>query len=88
MNYISHDIAVCETCYVSYHYGVDGIEYPLDTTTELAPLELIPADYDITDISYSPLDDGHKVFSKSPCDGCGSLLAGSRWALVVSEITV
>jgi hypothetical protein len=84
----SHDVAVCESCYMAYHYGIGSVEIAHDPTTGLAPLELIPADYDITDISYSPLDDGHTVFSKSPCDGCGSLLAGSRWALVVSEITV
>jgi hypothetical protein len=87
MNYISHDIAVCETCYVAYHYGVDGIEYPLDTTTELAPLEKISADYDITDNSQFPEGSRHTVFSKLPCDGCGSLLAGSRWPMVVSEFT-
>jgi hypothetical protein len=87
MNDISHDVAVCESCYMAYHYGIGSVEIAHDPTTGLAPLELIPADYDITDISYSP-DDGHTVFSKSPCDGCGSLLAGSRWALVVSEITV
>ena len=98
MRDISHNIDVCENCYMAYHYGIGSIviTYPVrvtveiahDPTTDLAPLEKISADYDITDMSYSPLDDGHTVFSKYPCDGCGSLLAGSRWALVVSEITV
>ena len=80
-------IDVCESCYMVYHYG-NEYEYPADSTTDYAPLERISADYDITDMSYSPLDDGHTVFSKLPCDGCGSLLAGSRWALLVSEMTV
>lgn len=88
MSYISYDVAVCESCYFALYHGVGSGDIAHDTTTGLAPLELIPADYDITDMSYSPLDDGYTVFSKLPCDGCGSLLAGSRWALVVSEITV
>lgn len=88
MRDISYDVAVCESCYMAYHYGIDGYEYPLDSTTDLAPLEKISADYDITDNSFTPRSKRHTVFSKSPCDGCGSLLAGSRWPLLVSEMTV
>jgi hypothetical protein len=81
-------IDVCESCYGVYNYGIDGYEYPSDSTTDLAPLEKISADYVITDMSFTPRGERHMVFSKFPCDGCGSLLAGSRWALLVSEITV
>ena len=77
-------IDVCETCYMAYHYGANSVEIAHDPTTDYAPLGRIPAGYDITDISELE----YTVFSKCSCDGCGSLLAGSRWPLLVSEMTV
>lgn len=84
MIYDSADIDVCETCYMVYHYGIDHVEYEIDSTTDYAPLERVPAGYDIADISYHPKLERFTVFSKSPCEGCGSLLAGSRHPLVIS----
>lgn len=80
----SQDIDVCESCYMVYHYGIDHYEYPLDSTTDYAPLERVPAGYDLADISYHQKHERHTVFSKSPCEGCGSLLAGSRYFLVMT----
>lgn len=80
---------VCEDCLMA-QAGYD--EHELGRAFECDPLNLIPADAVVTDgllreehdCDGEPECDCETVdFSRSSCDGCGSHLAGSRYALTV-----
>lgn len=75
------DIQVCEDCYFAFHNGVD----PEFVTDKPDPLCLIGIDFDINDKCDVDSGAGYSEFSKTPCQGCGSALAGHRFTLEVAK---
>jgi len=80
---------VCTDCYFAHHYGAhehDGEWFAgeSDSPADREPLNKL-AGYDLADDTDSETGDGIEDFSWSSCDGCGSLLGGSRHRLAVFE---
>ncbi len=84
------DVQVCQSCYENHeHHGEFHTDHPTDDTTTFRPLEFL-LEYQLSDNTDPETDEGFTVFSKSPCDGCLSQLAGSRWtlqALLIDDAT-
>jgi hypothetical protein len=75
------DVEVCQSCYENHeHHGEFHTDHPTDDTTNFRPLEFL-LEYSVSDNTDMELERGFTVFSKSPCEGCLSQLAGSRWTL-------
>lgn len=86
---------VCVDCYVAHHYGVT-LQGRLDGAPIKGAVMSLLVDYDITDglvadqhecsaveLALGECQCGELNFSKTPCEGCGSTLAGSREALTL-----
>ena len=81
---------VCTDCYMAHHYGE-----PTTTEEGLQPMSLL-VDFEVTDglpanlhecsaaeLASGDCQCGELNFSKTPCEGCGSTLAGAREALTL-----
>ena len=84
------DVRVCQSCYENHeHHGEFYTDHPTDDTTTCRPLEFL-LEYQLSDNTDPESDQGFTVFSKSPCEGCMSQLAGSRWtlhAILIEDVT-
>jgi len=84
---------VCVDCYFAHHYGVDSVENPDPRWNSAAFTESMTkgeyTDWSCPDHNYTESwcyecdsdDDGTTTFSKSSCDTCHSIIAGSRHRL-------
>ena len=78
---------VCEDCYFAHHYGYrehDGRYFAgeSDSAANAEPLTLL-AGMELADACDAETGEGIATFSSRACDGCGSHLAGSRYALAL-----
>jgi hypothetical protein len=84
---------VCVECYVAHHFGVDSVESPDHGWNKSVASESFRTgdytDWSCPEHDYEESwcdncdsdDDGTTVFSKAPCDTCGTSIAGSRHRL-------
>lgn len=93
-NYTDH--WVCEDCYFAHHYGwrpAYDSELPggwavgpdFERYTPYEPCSRLPHPQYVSDNTGPNEDDGYDPFSWRPCDGCPSLLGGSRYLLAVAD---
>lgn len=83
-----HDLWVCSDCYMEHHYPGEAERCDgLTLATRYGSAELTDntcAEHDgdsETECQYcgqADYENGVTEFSKAPCDGCGSVLAGRR----------
>lgn len=85
---------VCVDCYFAHHYGAierngQWFAGESDVAADREPLALL-AGYELADNTDSETEEGITTFSWSSCEGCGSMLGGSRYrlALFTSRETV
>lgn len=87
----SSDAWVCVDCYFSHHYGAtehDGQWFPgpdpagSHEPTDREPLARLEG-FELADNTDSETGEGIDEFSWRSCDGCGSLLGGSRYRLAL-----
>ena len=86
--YWDGEIEVCMDCFFAHHYGAHqrfegGLWYAGDSDTPADVQPLLRCDgLDLADATNGETGEGITTFSAWPCEGCGSLLAGSRYTLV------
>lgn len=86
-------VSVCTDCYFAHHYGATEAQTKTgtvwfagesDSFTDLEPLRLLEG-LELADATDSETGEGLECFSWRSCEGCGSSLGGSRFALAVLE---
>ena len=86
------NVWVCTDCFITHHYGAvehEGLWYPGESDTPMPagfqPLSEL-AEHHIFDNTDSNTGEGIKEFSTRQCGGCGSLLHGGRYRLLVEPL--
>lgn len=83
-------VMVCEDCYIAHHYGWcehDGKWYAgeSDAPADREPLANL-RDFKLYDWTDSTYGFGIDEFSMASCEGCGSMLGGKRYRLMVEGV--